>query len=785
MQIKALGALFSGLFVIAALMGCSGTDNASSSSFTPSSNMTQASNSTQSSLALSSDSPGSSTNSFSTNSSSSTSASVAPSSCGFTEVHAIFTDRNCLVCHSAQTYINIGGELNLDSGNVGQRLLDRATQVGGNDCSNEKIIDSNNVQNSLLLKLIDPAKYSQFQQGSCQRASMPQSGPIMNEEEVACITNWANHVIATETPNTQVAKPFAPTGAPEALTKAKYILHGGVPTYEELESLGGEIAYDATALKQLIQQWQNTDAYTIKIREFLRFALQLNVSPTARYSDQFNSIRSNAILDRDALGSNLREQFTNTAFDITNNGDDFRGIVTTRRWKVTTATLVALVYADKPNQTPDRNELRGSAPEDYLSQFEHLTAPDYNDWRYVTLVQSDSPADYENSNALATALRNIPDGGTLALRFPRVGFFSSPAFLEMWPTNVDNLFRVTTSQAIIAALDATFNPSDATPHLSEDGIDQDHADPTTTCYQCHRHMDTMKLIFDNFQSIRHRSTEVNQDLDATFSFLGVSAAMNTVDDFAELIANHPRFPIAWVQKLCMWANSQRCIESDPEFIRLKDYFANNQFNMKLLVQEFFSSPLFVATELTKTHEDIEYHISLARSNHFCRAIEQRANDLNIKYNTTGTLRLCDKFYNFGIIPSDQLSRGTEDFVVPMNLTGFYSKSIESRCAGARTQVFSSNINKLINTSGLSSEQLADELVQSLMGIPQNHPRYDNTLAELKKVYDIATHETACNHEDDIKTQESISCGYDQPAYIAWRWMWFTACSSPDAISVGF
>ncbi len=792
------------------LSGCSGVSNNSSngnsSSATSPPDVTSSSTSPNtghsstsfSSINLSSTSPSntstsstsseitiSSDNTSTNESSISTSSTAAAESCGFNQVQTIFTQRSCLVCHGAQTYLNIGGNLNLESGNVGQRLLDRTTEFGGSDCATEKLIDSSNVENSLLLKLVDPDRYDAFQQGACKRASMPQSGPVMNTEEVACITEWASQVIATETPTVTESKPFAPTGAPEALSKAKYILHGGAPTFNELEDVGGTGSYNASALQQLIKQWQTTEAYSIKMREFMRFALQLDVSPTARYADQFNSIRSSAVLDRNALGSNLREQFTLTALDIAKSGEDFRNIVTTRRWKVTTAVLVALTYADKPNQTEDRNELRGSAPEDYLSQFAHLIEPDYNDWRYVTFTQSQTPAQYENSSAFANQLRSIPDGGSLALRFPRVGFFSSPAFFEMWATNIDNLFRVTASQTLIAALDASFNPSDATPHLSEDGIDQDHSDPTTTCYQCHRHMDTMKLIFDNYQSIRHRSTDVQTTQQATFSFLGVSGIMESVDDFASLIANHPRFATAWVQKLCMWANSQRCEEADEEFIRLANDFASNQFNMSLLVQAFFSSPLFTATELTTTHEETEYQISMARSNHFCRAMEQRALALNAQYNTTGTLRLCNKFYDFGIIPSDQLSRGSEDYVVPTQLTGFYSKSIESRCAGARTQVFASNSNKLINTSGLNPEQLADALVQSLMGIPSNHPRYETALNEMNNIYALATHETACTSEDAIQTQDTISCGYDQPAFIAWRWMWFTACSSPDAISVGF
>ncbi len=62
-----------------------------------------------------------------------------------------------------------------------------------------------------------------------------------------------------------------------------------------------------------------------------------------------------------------------------------------------------------------------------------------------------------------------------------------------------------------------------------------------------------------------------------------------MDELANILANHSQFPIAWIQKLCMWGNSQRCEETDDEFKRLVKFFKNKNFNYRLTVREFFSS----------------------------------------------------------------------------------------------------------------------------------------------------------------------------------------------------
>jgi len=709
--------------------------------------------------------------------------------CGFKEVTEIFTSNNCLACHNAQAFGSMGGGLNLDSGNVGERLLGRKTAKTDVNCGSDVIIDADNFENSLLLKLVDPHRYDEFKNSSCKRPSMPQTGAVMSEQEVDCLESWMHEVIDTQTPAVDpepVAKDFKPATAASALTKAKYILHGGAPTAEEMAAIGGDMNnLDRVELRKLIANWQTTQAYETKMRGFLEFALQNEVGYRRTYTRQFNSIYAAAKLDAVKLDKNLGNVFIHTSFDIVKNGGDFSEVLTTRRWKVTTAVLAAMAYGDIINQTPRRRGNQQSIGPDRFSQYEHLIESDYEDWRYVTFVHSDEPAQYDKTPAFAANLRAIPDGGELKLRYPRVGFFSTPVFHDQWQTNSDNLFRVTASQTMIAALDAEFTPGDATVHLREDGIDLLHADPSTTCYQCHRHMDTMKLIFSNYQTITNRSKETVNDLQPTFSFMGVAQDMTTVEDFAQILAEHPRFPVAWVQKLCMWGNSQRCSETDPEFIRLAGLFENSKFSMRTLVQHFFSSPIFTGNRLTQTHEDIEFAISMSRSNHLCRAMDQRVKSLNESTGTQGSINMCGiRFDSFGIIPSDLFSRGEADFIQSRNIGAFEAKSIDLSCAKQVNRVFTNNKSRLID-SRATVDDIISQLVEHIMGLPNNHPRYSTVTKELADVYNIASHDQACPNNVDPGSQNPINCGYGQSKVDSLKMVWFAACTSPELISVGF
>lgn len=724
-------------------------------------------------------------------SSAASSSATLPSACRFDDVKKVFTDNNCMLCHNAQSFGGIGGGLNLDTGNVGANLLDRTTGFGGVPCADEKVIDSNDMGNSLLLKLIDPNRYPDFNAGSCKRNPMPQTGARLKPAEVKCVEQWIEHVIDTENPTVEPeapAEPFAVADSASALIKAKYLLNGSAVTKQELNAVVSGSNFDPVALRERITQWQKTPNYEAKMKSFLKQALQMEEIPGSfgyRYQlGNFGGVRSK-IDNHRALWEGLNNMFVDMAWDIVKNDQRFNRIATTRRWKVTTAILVALGYAEKENQTPGRVYSELPAKEDRLQLFEHLKPSDFNDWRYVNITQSDNPIRYANTAGYAATMRNYKHNDEVAMRFPRVGFFSAPAFLELWVTNDGNQFRVTASQSLITALDATFSASDPTAHRGEAGIDLDHADPSTVCYQCHRLMDPMKLVFSNFQTTNHRSKDVDDSVKPSFAFMGVRSAMKTPDDFGRLLAEHPRFPVAWVQKLCMWGNSQRCSEADPEFQRLAESFKNNNLNFNQLVRDFFSSPIFTATEKMETHEKNEYLVSLSRSNHLCHAIDTRLADIKATNNTKGSVQICNKNSGkLGIIGKDGLNRGDAEFVQVKSVSTFDAQSIDSQCAAARSKIFANSDNRIID-SRKSIDEITGQITRQFMGLPENHSRYNKTVNELKRVYNIASNGTNCPGGTNAFDQNAVSCGFGESKVKALEYVWFAACTSPELISLGF
>ncbi len=301
------------------------------------------------------------------------------------------------------------------------------------------------------------------------------------------------------------------------------MLHGGAPTAEELATFDGDSTATPAKMKALIKQWEQTPEYQHKISRYFKVAFQvatLGESGRDRYIQQFWKLGKTSDEFKpfsEAMIASLDNTSVNTALDIYNNERPFTEVVNGRKWRVNTAVLAALAYADDGK---GRSSIRPYG--NPIAQSINFKASDFTDWRTVTIAQGNSPFAYEDSAAYLDSLRAINDGDTITTRYPRVGFFNSPAFLGTWSTNVDNQFRVNAHQTVIAVLDKTFDPSDATAHLRSDGIPLDHAGEETACFQCHRHMDTMRLAFMNAQNINNHSTPLSTDLKPTFSFFGVS-----------------------------------------------------------------------------------------------------------------------------------------------------------------------------------------------------------------------------------------------------------------------
>ncbi|BCE03814.1 hypothetical protein [Marinicellulosiphila megalodicopiae] len=709
-------------------------------------------------------------------------------SCTSNEVKAVFakSDNNCLFCHSAVNFGNIGGGLDLESNDFGLKMLNRSSVHGGIACENEKLIDPLNADNSLLLKLINQDLFDTLANSSCNNRNPM---PLLDNEDFNCVQSWVNDLVDTTaipTENEDIIYEFEPVSAAEAIMKAKYVLSGAAVTAAEFNQVNiSGTGLDKTALKNVIQTWQESDIYKQKIQRFMDFALQQSIAPL---NNGYGNIFGNFVAGTSGLPfannpdekgsslmtSNLKSMAGNLAWDLIENDDDFSKIVSTSHWKVTTAILVAFSYIDA--------ESRGERYVDKFARFEHLTPEDYNDWRYVEFQSTATPVDYANDAQLASNMRAIKQNDVVQMRYPRAGFFTMPTFLELWETNEGNKFRVTVNQILISALDATFFESDATAHSksAEASIDLEHADPSSACYQCHRKMDPMTKVFSNAFSINYHSKEVSTELQPSFTLLGVQHEINTIQDFAKSLADHPRFATAWLQKLCMWGNSTRCSESDPEFIRIAADFKDNGFKFNRLVREFFSSALFTGAENLKAHEDQKFIISRARSQRFCDAVNQRIIQIrDVAPDTGQPMWICTNNDDIGTVPKDAFDRAERDFITSTKIGVLDAKSIDVACANAANRAYWRVFGK-----DATSQESVTRAVELLMGVPNGHPRYQSLIDGLQKVYDIQTNNNVCS-EQDAFNQDSVSCGFNGNHQAGIEAMFFAACTSPELLGVGF
>src|SRR5690606_42071216 len=105
--------------------------------------------------------------------------------------------------------------------------------------------------------------------------------------------------------------------------------------------------------------------------------------------------------------------------------------------------------------------------------------------------------------AAATATCDVPatcaiaDGDSIAVNLPRVGFYTTPAFLGLWRTNDSNQHRVTANQTLIAAVGRGFtSEQDITP-VTDVGLDEAHSATNAQCYGCHKLLDPLREFWEN------------------------------------------------------------------------------------------------------------------------------------------------------------------------------------------------------------------------------------------------------------------------------------------------
>jgi len=400
-----------------------------------------------------------------------------------------------------------------------------------------------------------------------------------------------------------------------------------------------------------------------------------------------------------------------------------------------------------------------------------ITDADFTDWHPVTMRATKAGEATTKFYDLA-ALRAAKE---LVVNVPRMGFFSTPAFFANWSTNTSNLYRVTMNQTLIVSLGHSFDGAGSTVPVSETGLDKEHAAPGSPCYGCHQTLDPMRQLFaQSFTLFYHEQTDAAKIAQSgVFTFDGVSQIANGAGDLAKALAAHPRFATAWTQKLCFYADSAACSESDAEFTRVADVWKTSNFNWKTLVRELFSSPLVTGAAHTKTFDDRGVPVSVARRDHLCAALENRLG-LTDPCGISGLPGLTGAQNAIAVLvrglPSDGYSRGAETPILPTDSSLFFRSGTENICRRVADQVVDVAVTatqtKPSRYVSTAPDAAIADLVQNLMGLPDGDPRAADARQILSDHYAAALKTTGIKAKDALKSTFVL------------------ACTAPSTISVG-
>jgi hypothetical protein len=431
--------------------------------------------------------------------------------------------------------------------------------------------------------------------------------------------------------------------------------------------------------------------------------------------------------------------------------------------------------------------------------WEHPSQPyfsdaDMSDWRWVNITALPAGGKYIQPYDIPT----LETTTTLPLALPRIGFYTTPAYLAIWNTNDSNQHRVTTNQTLLAALGESFTSADVIVPVSEVGLDADHSVTGTQCYGCHKSLDPMRNFWANQFDFNDRNDFLTSTFNGAvanprptttggvFAFGNVNMTGASILNLGGLIEQvtdgNPTNPInqfaeAITQKLCFYANSTACDTTDTEFRQIASDFASGNYNFPALIKELFSSTLVTGTPSapdagTAAGSDAdsdaaapagEAPISISRRDHFCDALSNRLGVTDIcslavplpNQTQTATATIA------GAIPDDNFSRGSQFPITPSEATLFFRAGVEELCENlAPTLVTASST---LFPTGDAATAITN-MVQLVMGYPASDPHY------AQAVQILTTHQTNATAQGGATT--------------ALESTFVLACESPTSVSIG-
>jgi hypothetical protein len=405
--------------------------------------------------------------------------------------------------------------------------------------------------------------------------------------------------------------------------------------------------------------------------------------------------------------------------------------------------------------------LLGSVPRDasnsslgltQLGCMEHPQKPyfetaDFADWQMVEIVQGGTTlASYDLPGLRAS-------GAQLHSKLPRVSFFTTPAFLAVWNTNDSNQHRVTANQALLGALGMGFTAADANipspPNLT--AVDGKHAVEGGECYGCHKSLDPMRQYFGASYDYNDQVGSKKDPGAASFGFGDVSEAGTSLVDFGTYLSRVTdsaggdavnRFALEMTQKLCFFANSSRCLTSDPEMRRVAQAFVASDYDFRSLIRELFSSPLVTGLSSTATAASDGVTVSVARRNQLCQSLSNRLGmpdvceiEMPTPTNVTSALnRLA------GALPADGFSRGSEFPVTAPDPNLFYRAAAELVCESIANKVVDAGSNSPLSSADRAAT--IEVLVTRVMALPPGDPLHAQAATILSSHFDAAVAKSA-------------------------------------------
>jgi hypothetical protein len=385
-----------------------------------------------------------------------------------------------------------------------------------------------------------------------------------------------------------------------------------------------------------------------------------------------------------------------------------------------------------------------------------LSDADYGDWRMVTIHPMAS-----STGSTAPSFYDIPTLRTatdMSLRTPRQGFLGTLAFAANWGTNASNEARVTANQSLIVGIGRSINGETALAHFPVNTTDAAHAsDPA--CAGCHSQLDPYKQFFrQSYTLYYHDQVDATQAaLPATFNIDGVTATGQGVGDVLNTLATHPRFPLAWAQKLHFWATSTAAQEDDPELVRIAGAFRQSNFDWKTLVRELFSSPLITLASPTQTTTSQGVTLSIARRDQYCAALSSRLGltDVCGMITPQPTPAQTAVAARARLLPVDTYYRAYELPSLPTNPDLFYRSSTESMCRAIADQVVDAKGGSSRYAGSKPADAIAD-MIATVMDLVSVDPRAGQA-QQILTDHLAAALKSGASATDALKSTFTLAC----------------------------